>query len=105
MEDDNDKELLDYEASEGGLGRTHRRAGATRKALVGSWQGHTGVRVPSRGAPTPHLRGGHEGPRIEIACRRLPRPTTTHPVLAIPTTHPGAALASLAKPGPAYGSW
>ena len=42
---------------------------------------------------------------IEIACRRLPPPTTAHPVLALPTTHPRAALASLVTPGPAYGGW
>ena len=81
------------------VGVCARRAGGTREALAGPWQGHTGVRVPSRRAPTPHLRGGHEGPRIEIACRRLPRPTTAHPVLAYPPHTLGPPWLAWLRPG------
>ena len=48
------------------------------------------------------LHGGHMS-LIGSACRRLPRPATAHPGLALPTTHPGAALTSLVTPGPACG--
>ena len=80
-------------------------AGATWEALAGTWQGHSGVCV-YRPPWSPHSTSAEATKAlIESAYRRLPRPATAHPGLALPTTHPGAALASLVAPGLACGDW
>ena len=55
--------------------------------------------------PPPPRRREATRALIGSACRRLSRPATAHPGLALPTMHPRTALASLVTPGPACGGW